>query len=70
MLDEISWGLLRKQKKTLLKVIMDTRDSEEKTDLDGILGLLDYIQDEAVETGIATEKEVFDLDEERNLLCS
>lgn len=54
----IDWNLLRKQKRSLLKTINNV-NSEGKDDLVGLLHLIDHIQDDAVETGEATEAEVF-----------
>lgn len=48
----IDWKLLRKQKKWLLKQRPDEK-------ADGLINLLDALQDAAVEDGIATGKEVF-----------
>jgi uncharacterized protein YpiB (UPF0302 family) len=62
---EIDWVELREQKQTLLKQIDKARDdNDEKTtsDLVGILGLLDYIQDEA--SNELGEDEVFGKEEE------
>lgn len=54
----INWNLLRKQKRSLLKAINNV-NSEGKDDLVGLLHLINYIQDDAVKTGEATEAEVF-----------
>lgn len=60
--DNIDWKELRKQKETLLNVIGDlthTGKGEIVSDLDGILHLIDHIQDSAVTSGIWTEEEIF-----------
>lgn len=58
---KIDWTKLRKQKETLIYVIMSV-PKEIAEDLDGILNLIDSIQDKAVEDGTATEEEVFGTD--------
>ncbi len=55
---EISWNKLKAQKITLMKVINTIKDEKTKSSLDGILNLIDYIQDEAVNDGV-DENEVF-----------
>lgn len=50
-MEKIDWAMLREQKAWLFR-----QDNEFA---DGILNLLDAIQDEAVASGIATEEEVF-----------
>lgn len=50
------WEQLRKQKEMLIELVSGPIDYEE---LSGIINLLDYIQDEAVKSGIWTEEEVF-----------
>ncbi|TET59641.1 MAG: hypothetical protein E3J47_08130 [Candidatus Stahlbacteria bacterium] len=54
----IDWVLLRKQKLTLLEVIIPYF-GETEDNLIGILHLIDSIQDSAVKSGKWTEKEVF-----------
>lgn len=60
----INFELLKLQKQILIERIGDwERTNPEGTGgelLDGLLGLLDSIQDQAVEKGYATEEEVFD----------
>lgn len=52
--------LLRKQKRHLLKAINnDAVSIPEKESLEGILNLIDNIQDQLVAEGIATERQVF-----------
>lgn len=61
-IDGIDWKLLREQKITLLNVIGEithTGQPERVEHLDGIINLIDSIQDEAVETGKVSEAEVF-----------
>ena len=56
----VDWKMLRKQKLDLLNVIV-IRDigGKQLESLQGILHLLDALQDEAVEQGEASEEEVF-----------
>jgi hypothetical protein len=51
MLDynEIDWKQLNKQKLSLIRAIDSTEDKEQKENLDGILQLLDELQDDAVD---------------------
>ena len=60
----IDWALLREQKEFLLTVLTRPLDSKTR---DGLIHLLDALQDDAVESGIATPQEVFGPDEERDL---
>lgn len=61
----IDTGELKKQKEQLLNCINDKRESSceitknEANLLDGILHLIDSLQDVAIETELFTEKEVF-----------
>lgn len=61
----IDWSELRIQKQSLISICMDKTSSEcevtrnEGEDVQGIIYLIDYLQDQAVESGIWTEKEVF-----------
>jgi hypothetical protein len=58
----IDWDLLKQQKKILLAVInKDEVNPEEKEGLEGILGLIDQIQDDAVDNFGMDENLVFDL---------
>lgn len=52
------WGLLKDQKETLINV-MENGDSIIEDKLEGILNFIDYIQDQAVESELWTESEVF-----------
>lgn len=60
----LNWALLRQQK-TWLSGFYNGKDSEYA---EGLISLLDYLQDDAVDTGRATELEVFGTEEnpERN----
>ena len=60
----IDYALLREQKEYLLTVLTKPLDSKTRN---GLVHLLDALQDEAVETGAATPQEVFGPDEERDL---
>ncbi len=58
----INWKLLRKQKTTLLDTIAFFEGLElhkEAARLDGVVNLIDSIQDSAVDHGQATSREVF-----------
>lgn len=69
-LKNIDWELLKKQKKSLLAVIeyFETNKMPLVEDLEGILNLIDAIQDNAVDVYGVDENLVFDLekDEEDN----
>jgi hypothetical protein len=57
---KIDWKMLRKQKKDLLKVINnDSVSPKEKESLEGIMSLIDHIQDYAVDTCELSERKVF-----------
>ena len=60
----IDWELLKQQKKTLLEVIEDIDDVPKLEYLEGILTLLDSIQDDAVDNFGMSEDLVFDLTDE------
>ena len=61
-IENINWQLLREQKERLF---LDCNSKffkpEQQEDIEGMLSLLDCIQDAAVADGIATEEEVFGL---------
>ena len=58
----IDWKLLRKQKRLLLQVINnDNVNFKEKEALEGILSLIDSLQDSAVDEYGLDENLVFDL---------
>jgi|GEM_PF-2663785 len=56
-LSTIDFALLRKQKQTLLKLKGETRQQD--AHINGLLHLIDQIQDSAVDEYGYTEKEVF-----------
>ena len=62
---DMNWKLLRRQKLDLLNVLEKNRtlpgsiSSTEADSLTGILHLLDSVQDEALDAGRATAKEIF-----------
>jgi hypothetical protein len=56
MVDGVDWELLRSQKEVLVGLLLNKSVPEE---LEGLVGLLDTIQDHVVECGEATELEVF-----------
>jgi hypothetical protein len=56
--DKMDWGLLRQQKLILLHLREQVFSNEDKDTLSGMIHLLDYIQDIAVEQGLS-EEEVF-----------
>jgi len=59
-ISKIGWSLLREQKNDLIIIqhqYIDDRNLVES--IEGILSVLDYIQDQAVASGKITEKEVF-----------
>ena len=56
----INWALLRQQKAALVEVALSGRTSEYESEaFDGIINLLDTIQDETVSSGLADEETVF-----------
>lgn len=60
LFNTINWPLLRDQKQTLLMLRDSARTTvEESTHIDGIINLLDTLQDEAVESCEASEILVF-----------
>ena len=56
---KIDWQLLREQKECLLEMADQTTNSTHILAIEGVLSTLDYLQDQAVENGDATEEEVF-----------
>jgi hypothetical protein len=58
-LNGIDWKLLRKQKKTLIKVNTLGLEHTDAQNLEGILHLIDGLQDFAVDHGGISEKKVF-----------
>lgn len=55
----IDWKLLRNQKLTILNLIDNSDKVPVVEDLEGVINLINHIQDQAVEYGMATEQEVF-----------
>lgn len=66
-IEKIDWELLKKQKATLTKVVFNTQDGEVWDDLEGLLNLIDAIQDYAVEELGLDENYVFELTQENEL---
>lgn len=61
ILGNVDLALLRKQKLALVRMAeSDTITKAQRKTLNGILGLIDAIQDNLVDDGYLTEKEVFD----------
>lgn len=66
---KLDWDLLRKQKLYLLKQANDpARVAGEVEVFDGVIHLIDAIQDEAVKKGDATELEVFGEEEVEEII--
>ena len=63
-LKQIDFPLLKKQKKALLKVIDNTDNVKQLELLEGILVLIDSLQDEAVDNYGYKESKVFSLSKE------
>ena len=59
----VDWPLLRKQKTWILNKV-DFANREETEMVDGLVALIDHIQDYAVGNGNATEEEVFGKEEQ------
>lgn len=57
---EINWQLLRDQKLALIR-LRNTLSEDKYAFLDGILHLIDHVQDVAVESQYCSEEEVFNL---------
>ena len=60
LLEKIDWALLKKQKAYLVSMSSHTKNDERE----GLLNLIDSIQDFAVDTLGIDENEVFDLNQE------
>jgi hypothetical protein len=58
----INWSMLRNQKEWLVEQANKGNNEE----AEGLLSLLDNIMDEAVSSGIATEEEVFGVNNDNN----
>jgi hypothetical protein len=53
------WKLMRKQKADLIKLSSNSGDAELANRIDGLIRLLNDIQDQAAESGIWEETEIF-----------
>lgn len=60
----IDWQLFRHQKAVLLGIIDDTDNVDTVEALEGIVKLLNHVQDQAVKSGIWEESEVFGEEQE------
>lgn len=58
----IDWELLRQQKQSLFNVIEKSDNDYLVEDIEGIIGIVSFLQDQAVESGIWTEEEIFGKD--------
>lgn len=59
-IEGMDWELLKSQKVHLLEVIqMDALSKEQADSLDGLLNMIDGLQDSVVEDGVATKHNVF-----------
>jgi hypothetical protein len=56
---KLDWEKLRQQKQTLLDLSEYKFSEEVITNINGLINLLDFIQDEAVNSGEVSEKMVF-----------
>lgn len=63
VLRNLNWPLLREQKEYLLNEVANNPDADSNA-YNGILNLIDHLQDAAVLDGVATEDEVFGEDRE------
>ena len=63
-LSNIDWPLLRQQKLALVSASLPAHSADSDDALDGIIHLIDHIQDSMVESGVMTETEVFGKQEE------
>lgn len=59
----IDWELLKEQKAALLDVLANLKNDKQEKLLEGILCLIDSIQDEAIDAGLS-ESLVFSSEEE------
>jgi hypothetical protein len=62
-IEEIDWQLLKEQKETLLNVLSNSNNEVEISHLNGIINLIDSIQDYAVTYLCIEESKVFNLNE-------
>ena len=58
-IQNIDWKLLRKQKRTLLKIANDIDNVPKLEHVEGIIVLIDALQDYAVDIAELKEREVF-----------
>lgn len=61
VLKNLNWGLLRLQKDYFLNEAANNKEADEI--YNGIVSLIDHLQDAAVLDGVATEDEVFGAEE-------
>jgi hypothetical protein len=64
VLKRVDWKLLILQKEALVSLQANTVDYIDEDTLNGVIELLDHLQDAAVEDGLLTEKEVEDVYDE------
>ena len=64
-LKKVNFSLLKKQKQSLLKVIEDTDNVKTLEHLEGIISLINSLQDEAVDNHGYKESTVFKLSKEK-----
>lgn len=58
----IDWSMLREQKLTLLKLLDDEHlSTKQKEDIQGVIHLIDDVQDNAVDSGIWDKKQIFSI---------
>lgn len=55
----IDWSLFRNQKLTILNLINNSDDIPVVEDLEGVINLMNHIQDQALQSEIWTEEEIF-----------
>ena len=63
-LTKIDWKLLREQKHAIMYAAADTIDDHYREHLDGVVALIDVIQDYACDEMGISEKEIFNLNPE------
>jgi hypothetical protein len=64
---KIDWKQLKQQKLTLIALQIPGITEEQSEDLDGILNLIDHIQDSAFETGKFEHDQIYLTEAELNL---
>ena len=57
--EKMDWDLLRQQKETLLELISSCPTRTQAEHVDGVIGLIDNIQDDAVDNHGYNEVDVF-----------